>query len=141
MALIAEHVAAAYRLLAGRTLDPLDAESTAKLLGSRQELVATIATRDRVFDADPSVVATLREIAAHAYASPKTSRLEREDYVLRNRAARQLSASLETFIRSENDRRSVVDHLHDALRDKTLYWAESDMHPSYQWYVAREARD
>nr|WP_314073698.1 hypothetical protein [uncultured Roseococcus sp.] len=141
MSLSAERVAEAYRLFTGRTLNSLDAERTAKLLSSREELVATIVTRDRVFDTDPSVVATLRKVAAHAYAAPKTPRLERGDAVLLHQAAKQFSASLDALIRSENNRRSVVDQVHDALRHQTVYWVESSTHPGYQWCVAREPRD
>ncbi len=135
MSLNADEVQRAYLLTAGRNIENAQAEQTARLLGSRDELLAVLLLRDRVLDCWPELAAEIMALAKGAYVKPATVRTELGDLMLRERVNRETTKAVEQLIISEIERKPLTDSVHAALRRNFSNGRELGEHPGYQYCV------
>jgi hypothetical protein len=89
-------VTSAFSMLAGQQLTPTQAKDYVDLLGSREELIAHLALKQHVFDANPDLKAALLAVASSNAVATQTPRREQRDLL----RAREASSAMEQAIRS-----------------------------------------
>lgn len=134
-----ERVATAYRLLLGRTLSEEEAHSLARLLGSRQEVLAAMIARENAFAAHPEVMDALLAAAKHNYSAPRSPRPVRGDARRPRRTALETSNALAGLIALEAERVAAANTMHEAVRDQVQHWPLDLPHPGYHWCVGKES--
>lgn len=110
----------------------------ADLIGSRQELLAHLILREKVFDSYPAVRQALGAVAKQHCTATPLFREELYEPPERLESAALMQSALAKFLEGEKERRSAVEALDDALR-KRARSSESDVeHFGYHTLVYRE---
>ena len=138
MSLTAEQVSGAYKLLLGRDLPLREALREAKLLASREELLASLIVRKRVFATEPEIEASLNRIAATHYVGTLRVRSERGDAV-RSRAARvRLTESMKALVAACGSKDAVAKDAHAAMSSAARFIGGTDPVAAMQWSIESE---
>ena len=138
MSLTADDVKSAWSLLCGRSLSEEEAEEQAQLLDSREEMLASLITRESIFDSDPSVVDALVTAAARGYSAPRTPRQERGDPIRQLNRTKDLSKALSALIQAERNHAKLTADFHEAMRNLVRGGRVSLSDAGYHWSFERE---
>ena len=136
-----ERVAAAYRLLKCETKSEQETYRLARLLGSRQELLAAMIVRENAFAGHAEVMQALLTAARMHYIAPRSPRPERGDALRPRRTALDAGSALVELVAGEAQCAAAAKAVHDAVRHQVHHWPVDAPHPGYQWCVNTEAKE